>query len=144
MIPVFSMMMPVIRLNVFELTKERGEVYKTFTSMMLTRSYNSGTAQLAAQPDTVLMQMSAQTSPYNYHWSFWALLIWAAGILASFFRVVVGRISILHMNKEECLNECKVYGLMLKQLSKRMGIDKEIVLLKSTAYRSQPMFSDRL
>ena len=38
----------------------------------------------------------------------------------------------LHMKKGECLNECRVYGYMLKQLSKRLGIDKEIVLLKST------------
>jgi beta-lactamase regulating signal transducer with metallopeptidase domain len=132
LIPLFSMMMPVFRLNVLSLTKERGEVYKVLTSMMLTQPYYSGASHLTTQSGTVLSQMSTQTPQYNFHWPFFASMIWVTGILVSFLRVVIGRICLLHMNKGERLNECKQYNLMLNQMIKRMGIDKEIVLLKST------------
>jgi beta-lactamase regulating signal transducer with metallopeptidase domain len=142
LIPIISMMMPVIWINVPELTEERGELYKAITSVMHRQPTYSAEAQISAnqlpadelstRAGAFLLQLRSQASANNFHWAFWALLIWAAGIIVSFLRVIIGRIIMLHIDRGECLNENKLYRKMLKQLSKRMGVDKEILLLKST------------
>jgi beta-lactamase regulating signal transducer with metallopeptidase domain len=151
LIPLVSMTMPVIQLSVFKPAGERGDVYRAVISMFLTRSYFSRSAQSAlsqlstyqssAKTVAVILQMSAQTSIRNFHWSFWVLIIWVTGIFVSYSRVVIGRISIICMNNRGRLSESREYGQMLKQLSKRMGIDKEVVVRKSSRCRI-PFTSD--
>ena len=132
LIPLFSMIVPFLHFNVGKLSAERGEIYKTFTSLLFPQSDYAGTGQLSTQSGTLLYQMNVQAPHSTLHWSFWALLIWITGIVISSLRVIIGTNSLLYILKGERLKKYKRYNQMLRQLSVNLGIDKEIVLVRNT------------
>jgi beta-lactamase regulating signal transducer with metallopeptidase domain len=131
LIPIFSFFRSVFYVSVPRITDGRGEVYRTFTSQLFALSTYPEAARLSSQSTAAYSPMSAQSPHLNLHWSFWALVIWVAGIFLFSLRIVIGRIGLFHLRERAQRLQFKRCDHMMKLLSVKMGINKRVDLLKS-------------
>jgi beta-lactamase regulating signal transducer with metallopeptidase domain len=132
LIPVISMLAPVFQFNVLRLHKERGELYRIFTSLLWPQINHSEAIHGVAKSDSAISSEIIKTITPGLSWSSWALILWVAGIVSSSLRIIIGRIVLISLSKETHSNVGQRYLHILKTFQKELGITQKVVLLKST------------
>jgi beta-lactamase regulating signal transducer with metallopeptidase domain len=139
LIPVVSWVVNVIL--IFITTDHMANSVNVFAAPVLD-TMKRGFIELPRQVDvTALLQPSGQTVG-GPHWSIWVMLIWGIGAVGGLVRILVGKISLRHLNRTSGFEDERLMGFMQK-VKRKMGITRRVRLSISRSYSQPAAFSWR-
>jgi beta-lactamase regulating signal transducer with metallopeptidase domain len=131
LIPVIAAFTPTVKLDLFSLSREKGEVFKAITYLSSNKITDLNTANYFAASDPDLSQRILQTPRFRLYLPTLLLMLWICGVLISSLNIITGRIILSNLlNRALPIVSTKI-TLMLKELTESMGIKQKIKLLKS-------------
>ena len=131
LIPVITAFAPPVNLDLFSLSREKGEVFKAITYLSSNKITDLNTASFFAASDPDLSQRILQTPRFRLYLPTFLLMLWICGVLISSLNIIAGRIILSNLlNRAQPIESTKI-TIMLKEHSESMGINRKIRLLKS-------------
>ena len=97
--------------------------------------YNEFGSQIQSGAGVVSDTNTAQSVGFIFPWAAICVVIWAAGIMFSLTRMVLGKIGIMKIGADARLIENRSIIVMLEALTKRLGIRRNIQVLTSSSCR---------
>jgi beta-lactamase regulating signal transducer with metallopeptidase domain len=131
LIPVFSILFPDFNIGMLKLPKEAEVINRIISPQLMPEAGLAGSEGFPGVAGPAVSQDTLYTSLLKSHWPIWVLLIWSCGVIASLFRVIIGKVGLFLLKKRACIYKDKICTRVLEELSKRMGVRQKIVLLKS-------------
>ena len=97
--------------------------------------YNEFGSQIQSASGVVSDTNTAQSVGLIFPWAAICVMIWAAGIMCSLTRMILGKIGIMKIRADARLIENRSIIVMLEALTKRLGIRRNIQVLTSSSCR---------
>jgi beta-lactamase regulating signal transducer with metallopeptidase domain len=125
------MFTPAINLNIFSLSREKGEVLKAFSALSSKNITELNSANAFAASGSDLSQRILQTPRFRLYLPSLLLLFWVCGFIISSLNIITGRIILSKLLKNALPIKADRFTCLVRQLLKSMEIKQNIRLLKS-------------
>jgi beta-lactamase regulating signal transducer with metallopeptidase domain len=122
--------------------RERDEVFKLFTALLPAYSHYDDLRGLTAS-STHIASYGIRVSLFQLPWASWIFVVYIAGTLISFIRVVIGRLGLVFLKRNAVPLHNENYSSVVRKLSYQVGIRSKVSLYKSPLCRIPFTFSLR-
>jgi beta-lactamase regulating signal transducer with metallopeptidase domain len=127
-IPLASTFAPSFHIGFFRVYNTRGDASKVFKVMLLAYANITGRTTFSEAGRQFLIYSNSSN---GLQWPYLISLVWIAGIIITSLRFITGKIGLMFITKNSSIIRNKQYVLLLKELSKKLRVDRKVMLLRS-------------